>query len=122
MFTYFKPEEFYCKCGYADCDAKRPPDPQLHRALKNFRVKIDSPVIIVSGCRCEKHNKDEGGKPGSAHLTGLAVDIKCLYSRDRWVIIKHAIDCGFNRIGVARTFIHLDVDVSKDNDVVWLYD
>ena len=36
------------------------------------------PIIINSGFRSEEVNKAIGGVPGSNHLTGCAVDIKCL--------------------------------------------
>jgi uncharacterized protein YcbK (DUF882 family) len=37
----------------------------------------DEPIIINSGFRSEAVNKAVGGVPGSNHLTGCAVDIKC---------------------------------------------
>ena len=38
----------------------------------------DDPVIINSGYRSEAVNKAVGGAKGSNHLTGCAVDIRCL--------------------------------------------
>ena len=38
----------------------------------------DDPVIINSGYRSEAVNKRVGGSPTSNHLTGCAVDIRCL--------------------------------------------
>ena len=37
----------------------------------------EEPIIINSGFRSEAVNKAIGGVPGSNHLTGCAVDIKC---------------------------------------------
>ena len=37
----------------------------------------EEPIIINSGYRSEAVNKAIGGVPGSNHLTGCAVDIKC---------------------------------------------
>jgi hypothetical protein len=31
------------------------------------------------------------------------------------------MEAGFNRIGIAPTFIHVDNDPSKPEDVIWLY-
>jgi hypothetical protein len=30
-------------------------------------------------------------------------------------------DAGFGRIGIAKTFIHVDVDPDKPFDVMWVY-
>ena len=38
----------------------------------------DDPIIINSGYRSEAVNKAVGGVKGSNHLTGCAVDIRCL--------------------------------------------
>ena len=38
----------------------------------------DIPVIISSGYRSEEVNRKCGGSKGSNHLTGCAVDIRCL--------------------------------------------
>ena len=79
------------------------------------------PYIINSGYRTPDYNR-KVGKKDSAHLKGLAADIHCIDSRSRAYIIGGLIDAGFNRIGIAKTFIHVDDDPSKDADVVWLYD
>ena len=41
-------------------------------------VSLDIPVVINSGYRSEEINQKCGGAKGSNHLTGCAVDIKCL--------------------------------------------
>lgn len=94
----------------------------------NFLVKLNAargiaeiPFVINSGYRTKEHNKKVGGKPDSAHLKGMAVDIKVKGSRDRFIIISSLIMAGFNRIGIAKTFIHADTDSSKDREVAWLY-
>ena len=38
----------------------------------------DDPIVINSGYRSEAVNKAVGGVKGSNHLTGCAVDIRCL--------------------------------------------
>lgn len=79
------------------------------------------PFQITSGYRCNAHNRAVGGKQDSAHTQGRAVDIKCLDGRSRWLIIDSLIKAGFNRIGIAKTFIHVDDDPSKDSKVIWEY-
>jgi uncharacterized protein YcbK (DUF882 family) len=74
-----------------------------------------------SGYRCPECNAKAGGSVHSAHMKGLAVDIKCLHSRERFQISEAAYYLGFKRIGKGKTFIHLDVDTSLDQEVEWMY-
>ena len=89
--------------------------------LDKARHLAGIPFHINSGYRSPDHNRTVGGKKDSAKLKGLAADIHCVDSRSRAYIIGGLIDAGFNRIGIASTFIHVDDDPSKDADVVWLY-
>lgn len=89
--------------------------------LDDARVKAGIPFIINSGFRTQKHNKKVGGVKDSAHLKGVAADIKCVDSRSRFIIINALIDAGFTRIGIARTFIHCDIDIDKPQNVIWVY-
>jgi len=76
---------------------------------------------ITSGYRTKSHNTNVGGVPDSSHTKGYAADIACSSGSERYIIIKALLDAGFNRIGVASTFIHVDNDPSKPSDVVWTY-
>jgi len=89
--------------------------------LISARTFSDIPFIINSGWRCDKNNKNVGGKPSSSHLIGKAVDIKSVGSRNRFLILYGLIYAGFHRIGIGETFIHADTDHEKDEKVVWLY-
>lgn len=117
MAKYFKLGEFDCRCG---CGKNNIND-DLVRKLDRVREKVGIPLVISSGCRCEKHNKIEGGKKTSSHLEGLAVDIKALASGTRWKILSAIFTTGFNRIGIGKTFIHIDIDDSKAEKVIWIY-
>ena len=95
---------------------------------KAFLEKLDYarhnagiPFTITSGYRTEERNKLVGGRVGSSHLKGVAADIMCIGSRDRALIIKSLLEVGITRLGIADTFIHCDVDKSKEQDVFWLY-
>ena len=43
--------------------------------LEEIRGKINSPIIVSSGFRCETLNDEIGGSHTSAHMKGLAADI-----------------------------------------------
>ena len=69
---HFKKSEFACKCGcgFDEVDLK------LVRLLEAIREHFGGkPLIISSGCRCAKHNKEVGGVQGSRHVKGKASDI-----------------------------------------------
>ena len=89
--------------------------------LDYARGNAEIPFKINSGYRTKSRNLLVGGGVGSSHLKGLACDIMCIRSRDRFIIINSLLEVGINRIGIAKTFIHCDVDKSKDPDVIWMY-
>ena len=77
--------------------------------------------VINSGFRTIEWNAKIGGRVGSSHCKGLAADIRAIGSRDRSLIIQALISVGINRIGIANTYIHCDVDNTKDSNVIWIY-
>ncbi len=90
------------------------------------REKFDKPIKITSGFRTEAYNQDlkaRGYKASSksSHLKGLAVDIHCNNSKDRFELVDILLDVGFNRIGIANTFIHADIDEDKQSHLIWTY-
>jgi len=93
----------------------------------NFLHKLDKarsiaglPFKINSAYRSPEHPLSIKN-PSSSHIKGLAVDIKCTDSRTRFIIVDALIKVGFNRIGIADTFIHVDLDLDKSNKVIWTY-
>ena len=89
--------------------------------LDELRDRCDFPFKVNSGYRTPERNEKVGGSPRSSHLKGIAVDIHCTESSKRHKIITEAIKMGFCRIGIANTFIHLDDDKEKSQDVIWSY-
>lgn len=88
--------------------------------LNQARQHADTPFKINSGFRTVEHNKKIKGSKTSSHLKGVAVDISCKNSIDREKILYGLIQAGFKRIGIAKTFIHTDLDTHKPYSI-WLY-
>lgn len=89
--------------------------------LDDARNIAGIPFNINSGYRTRSHNKKVKGSSDSSHLKGLAVDISCTDSRSRFIILDALKSVGFNRIGIAKTFIHVDLDFDKSQRVIWTY-
>ena len=121
MSRYFKDSEFACKCG---CGLNAI-DPWLIHELDELRIMCGFPFVITSGCRCEEHNRAVGGSENSAHTPQndgkcKAADISIDNSTKRHNFLRHAMR-RFNRVGIAKTFIHVDMDKDKPQGVTWLY-
>jgi uncharacterized protein YcbK (DUF882 family) len=89
--------------------------------LDKARELANIPFTINSAYRNADQNARAGGKPNSSHLKGLAVDIRANDSSTRYIVLNALISVGFNRIGVASSFIHVDDDKEKANNVIWTY-
>ena len=89
--------------------------------LDQARDYANIPFYINSAFRTKEKNTEVGGKSNSSHLKGLAVDISATDSRTRFIVLNALIAVGFTRIGIADTFIHVDNDKDKSQDVIWTY-
>jgi zinc D-Ala-D-Ala carboxypeptidase len=117
LTSHFTAKEMECGCDCREVSMNT----DFMKKLESARVHADTPFKINSGFRCKEHNKAVGGKPTSAHLTGQAADIVATTSRERHKILFSLVSIGFNRIGIAKKFIHADSDQTKYNRVIWLY-
>lgn len=115
---YFKFSEFDDK---TDINSGLMMNPSFVQTIDQIRAKLGHPLRINSGYRTESHNFEVGGVLGSAHTKGLACDIECIDATTRFQLVKYALDLGIKRIGIGDTFIHLDGDLDKPQEVVWLY-
>ena len=92
------------------------------KMLQQLRDKLGA-LPITSGVRCEKHNKDSGGYPKSAHLQSMGADIR-IYGPRALALVDHARRVGFSGIGIAQKgvhkyrFIHLD---TLPRTAIWSY-
>ena len=80
---------------------------------------------ITSGFRTQAYNKDLQDRgyqasTNSSHLKGCAADIACGNSKQRSIMVRALVNVGFTRIGISKTFLHVDNDQSK-SDAIWLY-
>ena len=96
-------------------------DKRFLEMLDNAREIAGVSFRITSGYRSKAHNKKVGGVPQSSHRLGKACDIACTSSRHRFKIVIALIGAGFDRIGIANNFIHVDNDENKSCDVIWIY-
>lgn len=126
--TYFGEHEFACKnkdgspcsCGKGYADMA----PELISKLTKARELAGVAFVINSAYRCSVQNERVTGDPNStsSHQNGTAVDIRATEGVTRFKVLKACIDAGFQRVGVAKGFIHVDVDeANKGYPVVWLY-
>lgn len=98
-------EEFTCRCG---CDY-RAINPAIVQRLQVIRDIVDLPILILSGCRCKKHNTKIKGAQNSEHLIGNAVDFRIEeYSMQHLAIMLTEWSGGFN-FYKPENFIHIDV-------------
>ena len=109
MRDYFPEEPFSCRCG---CGLS-PFDPAMRLILNEVREELGIPLIINSGCRCEKHNAAVGGAGSSAHMVqpdGLchAVDIKCLWDVTRGRLLEALQKRGIRRFEASNKHLHAD--------------
>lgn len=89
--------------------------------LNVARWHSDTPYRLTSAFRTVEHEYSKGRDGTSSHTKGLAVDIAATSDHERSLIIEGLIKAGFSRIGIGKTFIHVDDDPDKDQNVIWHY-
>jgi zinc D-Ala-D-Ala carboxypeptidase len=95
--------------------------PDLVVSLERVERDLGVELVFSSGFRCPECNAKVGGVSHSAHQRGLAVDIAAGYSSLRYALVKAFLDAGWRRIGIGKTFIHVDIDLSLPQDIIWHY-
>jgi uncharacterized protein YcbK (DUF882 family) len=122
LSVHFSTKEFACHCG---CGLSRP-SPVLIKALEQVRSAVGVPIKVLSGSRCEAHNREVGGKAHSFHLVqgspkgnglgfSLAADIqaKGLTLNDLYLVVSIVHEFAGGGIGVyyghGSYFMHVDV-------------
>ena len=103
---WFKEKEFACKCcGQLPPLARENVKALVSEVLDPVREKLGMPIVVNSGYRCEKHNKDVGGVRNSQHLRGEAADVTCSdLPRLKALIIENG---KFDQLITYPTFLHV---------------
>ena len=110
----FSKNEFECPCCGIDWI-----DRKFVQKLQDVRDQLEIPMIVNSGYRCEQHNLDVGGVPGSYHLKGTAADFHFPNSHFRALAAMHCLNMGLS-IGInSGSMLH--VDNRAGNNIIFGY-
>jgi uncharacterized protein YcbK (DUF882 family) len=108
---HFVAREFDCACSNCSYTFI---DPGLVARLDRLRDLLGARVVITSGYRCDwyqanlKERGHETSKGRSTHQDGRAADIRS-DERSGSDLAVFAAEAGFTSIGVARSWIHVDM-------------
>lgn len=117
-YPNFTKSEFDCKHTN-----KNVMQPEFMEKLQALRVKYDKPMRITSGYRHWTHPVEaRKGHTTGEHTRGTCADIACNVGRERYEIVRLALELGFPRIGIAKTFIHLGIGgAGLPTPTIWDY-
>lgn len=115
---YFNESEF--QACTPSCKRSQINDASLAR-LDLCRSIAKTPFILSSAYRSREYEISKGRSGTGAHTEGRAFDIRCADSSKRMLIVRAALEVGFTRIGIGKTFIHLDDSPNLAQNVIWLY-
>jgi len=120
-FKYFKFSEFDSPDAPGSGAAFM--DVAFVRKLDAIRIRCGFPLRVSSGYRTAEHNAKVGGAAKSAHCLGVAADLVIPepQSLNRLIFIKAALAEGINRIGIGKSFVHVDTSVDAPKNVMWTY-
>ena len=102
----------------------------LFDIFQETRRYFGEALPVTSGNRCVAHNKKVGGVANSSHLKGLALDFTCKNpTAERLCRLGVCIGMAVAklsphyRVGIkmSKKIYHIDVDWSKDKDIVFNY-
>lgn len=119
LSDHFWAWEFSCRGTRCSCHGATQVDDELVRLLEDFRGLVESPISVLSGFRCDGHNRTVSGHPRSFHRVGMAADLSSFALRrdlEGWaaklgeLIVERVGNERGNVIWYERQkFIHVDV-------------
>lgn len=131
ILKHFSEDEFrrssFCLPGETSLSATIIQDPlslfdwPTLKKLDQTRDYAGVPFRLACSFRSKAWDLSKGRSGKSAHTKGFAFDVEAHTDHRRFLILRAAILCGWNRIGVAKTYIHLDNDPGLSKQVTWLY-
>lgn len=115
---YFSEREFQ-KCVPA-CSLQNMQQHTMDR-LDRARTLAGIPFVLNSAYRSRQYELTKGRTGTGAHTYGCAVDIRCNSDANRYKIVEALLLAGFTRIGIGKTYVHADDDITKTQNVIWHY-
>ena len=121
QYPNFSEHEFACS-HTGDCHMQ----PEAMEFFQRIRTRLNRPLKVTSGWRDRSHPKERTKENPGAHNQGLAVDFAISNGMEGFEIIEAALaerspgmDLG---IGVANSFIHIDIGHAyAARPAVWKY-
>lgn len=116
LYKYFDESEFACKET-----GRNEIKPELIHMLDELRERCGFPFVITSGYRDPTHSaeRNKSFPRLGTHVQGIAADIAVSDGTQRYKIVQEAHNMGFGGIGVAKSFVH--VDMRTGTPVMWTY-
>lgn len=102
---------------------------ELIDIVQSIRTRLNKPMFISSGYRCEDHHVEKSKINPGEHSLGMAVDIIC-HGSQALFILEQAQSLGVKRIGVSQKgivssrFIHLGIAdrfTNRFKNAIWTY-
>jgi zinc D-Ala-D-Ala carboxypeptidase len=122
LSPHFVSTEFTCRCGICRRQAI---STDLLDKLETLRTLVGKPLTITSAYRCDRYQAylyktlPKGNTvPRSTHQDGNAVDVKW-EGFDITEAEKLAEQAGFQAVGLAKRFVHIDLRMGKRRR--WIY-
>lgn len=124
-FDWAKDSPHFTRAEFRYPDAM---DPTFIRWLNKLRKKVGFPLYVVSDYRPPARNAAAGGAKASAHMSKpcVAVDLGRakgvgFTAAQRFALVFAARDLGCRRFGIYENGnVHLDLDPTKPQDVIWV--
>jgi uncharacterized protein YcbK (DUF882 family) len=114
MYKHFDISEFRCR-ETGENDMKE----EFIHMLDELRERVGFPMVVTSGYRSKQHTAERSKEKGGTHTQGIAADIAVSNGFQRMNLVHEALKMGFGGIGVARTFVHIDMRATTP--VMWTY-
>lgn len=96
-------------------------NPRFVEMLVHAQKMAGFQFTLTSAFRSQAYERENGRKGSSSHCKGLAVDVSSRDSHARYKVVIAAAMAGVPRIGIGKTFVHLDIDETKAHPIIFHY-